>query len=445
MALVALVAASCPGADTLADSGSSPASRRASCSFGPGDLPAKTLADFPAEDGGLPIDHILLVMQENRAFDHYFSSLTVPGQTVDGAAPAATNPDPERPALPVSRFHQTLVCFDGLDNSWDAVHREIDDGGMDGFAIEEAESGDPSGARALGYYKQDDLPFYYGLAEAFAISDRHFEPVQGPSVPNQLYFMAGTSWGLTSNGVPPQTDDGGNGLPNLFTELDRAGVGWNVYGDDFPREIVLLDTWAANQAHFQPLSRYFQDAQAGALPALSIVESSSFSDFGEDGGTDEEPPSDFQLGQTWVEGVIEALMASPNWPTAALFLTWDEGGGLYDHVPPPPACIPDDWPPQIPDGGVLAQFDHDGVRVPLIVVSPYAKRGYVSHHVTDHASLLRFVASRFGLAALTSRDANAEPPFDMFDFAQSDPSVPELPDAGVAPAQLAACVSAYPR
>src|SRR6185369_12316053 len=143
-------------------------------------------------------------------------------------------------------------------------------------------------------------------------------------------------------------------------------------------------------------------------------------------------------GQRYVASVVNALFKSPNWPTSALLITWDENGGLYDHVPPPPACLPDDFPTvdKFEGGGthsVRGTFDSLGVRVPLILVSPYARRGHVSHHVTDHTSLIRFIEAKFDLPALSRRDANAEPPFDLFDFANPDVSLPTLRPAAVDP------------
>ncbi len=111
-------------------------------------------------------------------------------------------------------------------------------------------------------------------------------------------------------------------------------------------------------------------------------------------------------------------MESPNWKRTALFFTYDEHGGFYDHVPPPKACPPDAIHPILEPKDAPGEFDRLGVRVPMIVISPYAKKHYVSHHVYDHTSILRFVQARFDLPALTARDAHARPPFEMFDFAQ---------------------------
>jgi phospholipase C len=417
---------------------------RQRCAFGSGDLPSATLADFGLHGTRIPIDHFVLVMQENRTFDHYFSSLTVPGQTLDGAAPNASNPDPTHPGSTISRFHQTAYCFDNPAESWDQVHAEIDGGALDGFTTQNALSdpaNDPTGARAMGYYDQTDLPYYYALAQAFAISDRHFSSVQANSWPNRAFYMAGTSYGIIDDSVPTQTDAKGDVLPNLFTRLNDAHVTWSFYVQDVPSLAILDTTWGKNLMHVQSFSQFFTDAAAGQLPSVTYVEGTDLS-----GGVspDEDPPADMQLGQAMVASVVNAVMQSPQWPKTAVLFSFDEQAGLYDHVPPPAACAPDDIPPILQPGDVQAGFDQLGLRVPLIAVSPYAKRGYVSHVVTDHTSVLRMVAARFELPALTHRDANAEPPFDLFDFTHPDLSIPSLPDATIDPAQQQACAAKYP-
>jgi phospholipase C len=419
-----------------------PDSCRASCGYGSGDRPDATLADaFPAH---IPVEHLILVMQENRTFDHYFSSLTVPGQTVDGAPATASNPNPTKPGAAIARFHQTAFCFDNPAESWDEVHREVNGGAMDGFTVEaglESPVNDPTGSRVMGYYDETDLPFYYALARSFAISDRHFASVLANSWTNRLFYMAGTSYGVTSNVMPDQEDADGTVYPNLFTRLNDAGVTWNFYVQDFPTLAILGETWAKNISHVQPFEQFFTDAAAGQLASVTFVEGTDMM-----GGVspDEDPPADYQVGQAMVARIVASTMTSPHWPDAALFLTYDEQGGFYDHVPPPAACVPDDIPPQIDAGGVVAAYDSYGLRVPLMVISPYAKRGYVSHQVTDHTSILRFVSAKFGLPALTHRDANAVPPFDMFDFDHQDLTVPQLPDATIDTAARDMCASKYP-
>jgi phospholipase C len=435
-----LLANACTGADPCHPADAC----RARCAFGSGDTPSATLADFDLHGTKIPIDHFVMVMQENRTFDHYFSSLTVPGQTVDGASPTATNPDPTMPGGTISRFHQTAYCFDNPAETWDQVHTEIDGGALDGFTTQNALSdptNDPTGSRAMGYYDQTDLPFYYALAQAFAVSDRHFSSVQANTWPNRSFYMAGTAYGITDDVVPTQTNAKGELYPNLFTELDAAKVTWGFYVQDVPTLAILDQTWAKNISHVQPFSQFFADAAAGQLPSVAYVEGTDLS-----GGAspDEDPPADMQVGQAMVASIVSAVTKSPEWPSTALLFSFDEQGGLYDHVPPPAACVPDDIAPILQPGDVQASYDELGLRVPLVAVSPYAKRGYVSHVVTDHTSLLRMIAARFELPALTHRDANAVPPFDMFDFSHPDLSVPSLPAAAIDPAQQQTCAAKYP-
>ena len=151
--------------------------------------------------------------------------------------------------------------------------------------------------------------------------------------------------------------------------------------------------------------------------------------------------------QKLISEVIAALMQSPQWKRSALFLTYDEHGGIYDHVAPPKACAPNDGKGPVDKNGkpVAGAFDRYGFRVPLVVVSPYAKRGYVSHEVYDHTSIIRFIEARFRVPALTARDANAAIPLDFFDFANPPHlTPPTLPTATVDAAGLAACQQSFP-
>jgi phospholipase C len=416
---------------------------RARCAYGSGDVAEVTLADVaPDLYGHIPIDTFVLVMQENRTFDHYFSSLTVPGQTVDGASPDATNPDPTGATAAISRFHQTAYCFDNPAESWDQVHREIDGGALDGFTTQNASADDPTGARSMGYYDATDLPYYYALAQAFAISDRHFASVQANTWPNRMFYMAGTARGITSDVFPPTMDGSGHLLPDLFTRLDDAHVSWAFYVQDVPTLGIIPTELGAHEQLVLPYSQFATDAAAGVLPHVVFVEGSDLK-----GGVspDEDPPADVQVGQAFVHDIVDATMHSPQWPRAALLFSYDEQGGLYDHVAPPAACVPDDTPPDLGSGDVMAGYDALGLRVPLIAVSPYARRGYVSHVVTDHTSILRLVEARFELPALTHRDANAIPPLDMFDFAaEPDLTIPTLPDPPIDATQQQACAATYP-
>jgi phospholipase C len=435
-ALVALLAA-CGDNTKPSDCHDTPDACRAACAYGAGDLASTTVADLAPP--AIPIDHFILIMQENRTFDSYFSKLTIPGQTIEVAGDTTGNVDAM--GNPANRFHQTTYCFDNPAESWDEVHREVDGGKMDGFAVQNATATDPTGSRAFGYYDETDLPYYYALSRAFAISDSHFASVQANTFTNRAFYMAGTAFGITTNSFTPDMDANGNPLPDLFSRLDDAKVDWAMYAQDAPSIGILVASFGKNLKHVNPYDQFFTDAAAGTLPPVVFVEGSD-----QKGGVspDEDPPADMQVGEKFVHDIVAAVTASPVWPHAAVMFSFDEQGGLYDHVPPPKACIPDDIPPMLSPDNVQAAYDAYGLRVPLIVVSPYAKRGYVSHVVTDHTSTLRLLEARFKLPALTHRDANAVPPFDMFDFDHPDPSVPPLPDAPVDDTQRTACAAKYP-
>jgi phospholipase C len=399
--------------------------QRAACAYQPGTKAAQTLAAELPTGRDLPVDHIVLVMQENRSFDHYFSELDLPG--LDGAARSDSNPDSHGNRVP--RFHLPSKCATSPDHGWATEHHNFDGGKNDGFVTA---NGD--GAFPMGYYDGGDLPYYYALARAFAFSDRHFSSALAPTWPNRMFYFAGTSWGLVSNtfpGLDPRTNQP---YPTLFSALDAAGVEWRTYAQTRPTPLIAdLRAYLDHRERFLVTDDFAADVAAGKLAAVTIVEGST-----EMGArsADDGPPSDVDIGQEFVSGIIRSVMESPFWQRSVIFLSYDENGGFYDHVVPPAACPPDELPPS--DDGP-DRFDQLGFRVPFFVISPYARRGYLSHTVTDHTDILRFVEARFGLPALTRRDANASAAFDMFDFAHPDFSVPALPTVTVDEAALAAC------
>jgi phospholipase C len=388
----------------------------------------------------LPIDHIVVMMQENRSADNYLGQLNSQGQPDYEAEPLTGNPDPTNPLNPpIVPFHKTTYCeIADLDHSWNGTHAEINSGAMDGFTAENATSSDPTGSRTMGYYDETDLPFYYGLYNTFATGDRYFASAPTPTLPNRLYLLAGTSFGHIRNnavlfaGVPG---------PSIFNLLDQFSVTWRIYAAQYPLAYgSLLFKYVNDRAstHVFPIAQYYADLAAGTLPNVAFVDAAMADEA--DAESDEHPPANVQLGQKFVADVVNGLMSSPQWESAALFLTYDEHGGFYDHVPPPAAPIPDAIPPTLLAGDTPGAFDQYGVRVPAAVVSPYAKSHFVSHVVHDHTSILRFIEYRFGLPSLTNRDATADPMLEFFDF-DNPPFVtpPLLPEATIDPVQLAAC------
>jgi phospholipase C len=390
-----------------------------------------------ANPNDLPIDHIVVLMQENRSADNYLAQLSAQGQPAYEAEPTTGNPDPTNNLNPpIVPFHQTNYCeVADLDHSWKGTHAEVNNGLMNGFTAQNAIAQDPTGSRAMGYYDQTDLPFYFGLYTTFATGDRYFSSVQTQTFPNRLYLLAGTSFGYIRNDALVLTK------PSVFNLLDNAGVTWRIYASEYPKAYgSVLFQYVASRAAVRvfPLAQYYTDLAAGTLPNVSFVDP----DFGGTNQTenDEHPPSDIQVGQKFVADAVNGLMASPMWSTSAFFLVYDEHGGYYDHVAPPVAPVPDTTLPRWAGGDPHALFDHYGIRVPVVVISPYSKASSVSHVVHDHTSILRFIESRFALPALTNRDAAADPMLEFFDFnTPAFASPPSLPAAVIDPGQLAAC------
>lgn len=393
----------------------------------------------PSPAPPIPIDHVVVFMQENRSFDAYLGQLHDEGQPeAEAEPPSASNPNPVKPgAAPVGPFHQTRYCeVADLEHSWTGAHREWDGGAMDGFTAVNATASDPTGSRAMGYYTSADLPYYYALYNTFAMADHYFSSVLGPTFPNRFYLLAGTSFGHIRNDLPPPD---GFAQRSVFNLLDEAGVGWRVYYSDV---LPFADEFSYVRAHSEgnvfPIAQYFADAASGQLPAVSFVDPVLLGDAAV--ANAEHPPSNVQVGQAFAASVVDALFHSPDWASSALFLVYDEDGGFYDHVPPPAAPTPDGIVPMLRPGDTPAGFDRYGMRVPAVVVSPYARRHFVSHAVYDHTSILRFIETRFRLPSLTQRDAVADPMLGMFDFATAAFAIPPpLPRATVNPAQAPGC------
>jgi len=407
------------------------------CPFAAGALPAATLPAGAPHGSQIPLDTIVVLMQENRSFDHYFGRLHSQGKRASEGEPQGTsNPDPQGGA-PIAAFHQNRYCeVADLDHSWNGTHREWNGGAMDGFTAANVNPADPTGRRTMGYYDRRDFPFYYALYRKFATGDRFFCSLLSQTFPNRFYLLAGTSFGHIRNDFFSGATEFAQ--PTVFNRLDEAGVTWKIYQSQFAFADLFAYVRNARQANVAPIAQYFADAKRGALPQVAFVDP-IFADR-PTVENDEHPPANVQVGQMFTAHVVKALLRSPQWRAAALFLTYDEHGGFFDHVPPPPACVPDAIPPMLEPGDAPGAFDRYGIRVPLVVVSPYARRRFVSHTVHDHTSILRFIETRFDLPALTARDANADPMLELFDFQHARfRRPPRLPRARIDARRLAQC------
>src|ERR1051326_4503801 len=404
------------------------AERIPTCRFGTGALPTQTAPRRPHRSKH-PLHTIVVMMQENPPFDHSCGQLPFQGQRRTKAEPRnASNPDPTNPSgPPITPFHQDHYCeVADLDHSWTGTHNEWNGGAMDGFTAANVDTNDPTGSRTMGYYDSSDLPFYYALYSNFAMADHYFCSVLSQTFPNRFYLLAATSFGHIRNDFPTSGTEFSQ--PTIFNVLDNAGITWKIYYNQVA--FGLLFAYVRNQAATQtaPLQQFMVDAAAGTLPQVSFVDPIFLGQANVE--NDEHPPSNIQVGQHFVSSVIGAFLDSPQSAHGALFLTYDEHGGYYDHVPPRRACTPDDIEPNLQSGDTPGHFDRYGIRVPFVVVSPYARKHYVSHRVYDHPSILRFIETRFDLPALTRRDANADAMLRLFRFNHPQiPTPPVLPPA----------------
>jgi phospholipase C len=413
---------------------------RQNCTFKAGDPAGVSVAKDARLGREIPIDTIVVLMMENRSFDHLLSNLPAYGQPdVDVATTANTNPDST--GAPVAFHHLDPYCFADTNHEWSGTHLEYGGGKNDGFVkANENFEGEASGARGMGFYDERDVPFLYAAANAFAIGDHYFCSVLGPTFVNREFLYAGTSFGYTSNQILFNPE------PNIMESLEAAKIDWHVYSETLPGPAIFLDVYSKYIGdRFSMLQYFFDDAAAGKLAPVVFVDPN----LRDDGAIrdDFHPPGDVQLGDQFLQKVTAAVTASPQWKRTALIITFDEHGGLYDHVPPPQACAPDDIPIML-GGGDQAEdgFQRLGFRVPLVVISPWARKHFVSHRVFDHTSILRFIEARWELPALTRRDANADPLYDLFDFGKASfETAPPLPAAVVDQQKLDDCTAQFPK
>jgi phospholipase C len=391
------------------------------------------------------IRHIIYELQENRTFDDYFGRMNkyradhgINDNAVDGLDLNEALPDAA--GHWIKPFHMHTECRENTQPSWNAAHVDYDYGKMDGFMktgnyFKQSSIIDPDGTRAMGYYDWTDLPYYYSLAFHFATSDRWFSSVLGPTGPNRAYSFAATSLGWISSPKGPS-----GGFPNLtiFDLLDHAGISWKYYYQNFnPSWIPEWSIYYKDRSKILPLHpNYYNDLQdESTFPQVVFIE--------ENGDKDEHPKPDpgttgaaasVQHGAQLLSRIIGGLMESPSWSSSVFILTWDEGGGIHDHVVPPSLPEPDGYTPGTKPGDEPGLFNQAGFRVPLIVISPWTGPHQVSHTVRDHTSILKLIETRFGLPPLTARDADADDMREFFNFSTppwlTPPPLPAQPTNG---------------
>ena len=353
------------------------------------------------------IKHVVVLMMENHSYDNHLGMLRRAG--ADGfklgsnGKPLAVNPYPNGCIQHAFRMPTTCQLKGKPSQSWTDTHTQLNGGKLNGFV----KSG--SGPVSMGYWQQADLPFYYSLASVFPIADRYFCSVLGQTFPNRRYLMAATSIGMINDTVPGLTDYPANGT--IFDRLHNAGVPWMDYFSSLPTLALFPPLLTKYPSRLAPVSQFFSHAAVGTLPGYSLVEP----DFGKQS---EENPQNIARGEAFAAKVINAVMSGPGWKDTLLIWVFDEHGGYYDHVVPPKAIPPDNISPHTGGGPVYTGFAQYGFRVPCAVVSPWARPGYVSHQVFDHASICALVEHKWNMPAMTHRDANAHNMLDMLDLSR---------------------------
>jgi phospholipase C len=363
-----------------------------------------------------PIQHLIVLMQENHTFDNYFG--TYPG--VDGLPADTSMPvDPNNPAAgTVQPWHIGNSTITDLSHTAPTFRGQYNNGKMDGF-VSYLNSINQKGLLSMGYYNGEDIPYYWNLADEFVLFDRFFSSSADGSFPNHMYWVAGQS---------PQALRGQKladvlaNVPTIFDRLQAAGVSWKFYVENYDPSITYRNQAAAGNrasqiiwvpllnydrfiddpvltSHIVDLSQYYTDLEQGTLPSVAYIVPS---------GASEHPPQKPVTGERTVKNLIQELMRSTSWDSSAFLLLYDDWGGWYDHV----------TPPQVDNFGY-------GFRVPALLISPYSKKGHVDHTQLDFTSILKFIEENWNVQPLASRDAAASNFLGAFDFTQP-PRAPEF-------------------
>jgi len=379
---------------------------------------ARTAPPLAMPPGLVKIEHFVFIMQENRSLDEYFG--TYPG--AEGLPPNICIADPGGGPC-VKPFHDTNDVNRGGPHNWVDAQADIDGGKMDGFLIRSYSNFNPSSncqppapncspgtdpRDVMGWHDYHELPNYWSYANLYVLQDRMFESVRSYSLPAHLYMLAAQSGGYIGTGQARPTT---YTFPEITELLTSGKIDWKYYvtagsspGElDGNPEVQAFDKYTlwnplpafpavkndpAQWSRLVDASQFVKDAMNGTLPQVSWVIPSS--------PVSEHPPARLSTGQNYVTGLVNA----------AIFICWDDWGGFYDHVPPP---SPDQY-------GL-------GIRVPGLVISPYARQGYIDHKTYSFESWLKIVEERFGITPMQARDNNALDMYDAFDFSQQ----PRLP------------------
>lgn len=377
--------------------------------------PAVATVDEPTPEESLetltPIKHFITLMQENHSFDNYFG--TYPG--ADGFPVGLCEPlDPANPDRGCVEPHPIGdKAVSDLAHSAETFAMQYNDGKMNGFVAAHGDRPAEIAALSMGYYDDYNLPYYWNIADEYVLFDRFFTSSNGGSVRNHFYWVTGTPGNYERDSLK---EEGFDEIPTIFDRLEEAGISWKFYVQNYDPDINFLAdlgdgdhaqlVWVPllNYERFLtnpeltkrivPLEEFYTDLENNTLPAVSYMVPS---------GSSEHPPGSIQAGERFVRALLTSLMRSDSWDSSAFMWTYDDWGGWYDHVEPP----------QVDEFGY-------GFRAPTLMVSPYARRGYIDSTELDFTSMLAFIEQNWGVEPLADRDRNAVPFFEAFDF-ESDP------------------------
>ncbi|MEK6275750.1 MAG: alkaline phosphatase family protein [Actinomycetota bacterium] len=356
-----------------------------------------------------PVRHLITLMQENHTFDNYFG--TYPG--ADGLPPGTCMPRDvaRRSAGCVKPFHVGGRPVRDLGHNATVYEEQFRQGRMDGFVDVFRRQG-IDGSLAMGFYDDRDLPYYWNVADEYVLFDRFFTSAAAGSVVNHMYWIAGAP-GTPEDKVPA----GGFNVPTIFDRLEEQGISWKFYVQNYDPKINFRTPGSGDHAsqvvwapllaypryldnpdlfrHIVPIDEFFDDLLRGTLPAVSYMVPS---------GASEHPPGSILAGQRFVRTLINALMRSDSWSSSAFIWAYDDWGGWYDHVKPPP---------------VKGESDDRlgyGFRSPALLVSAFARRGYIDSTQLDFTSILKFIEENWRLEPLAERDRSAKSFAGAFDF-----------------------------
>ena len=362
-----------------------------------------------------PFDHVVVLMQENRSFDHFLGWL--PG--ADGIQEGLTFTDLTGTTYPT---YDLAPDFQGCgyadpDHSWEGGLVELNSGACDGFLRYPLDRA-AADTFPIGFYKESAVSVLGALARNYTTCDRYFASILAETYPNRFYQHCARTDRDHNMDITQTTMS-----PTIWDRLADATLSATYYFSEAP----FLALWGLKYASIMKTStHFFEDALAGTLPNVSFIDATNFP---ESNGvtTDDHPHADIRAGETWISSIYQAIRNSPNWSKTVLVINYDEWGGFYDHVVPP--LVTDDTVKAAltPDGAPHPDYRQLGFRVPCVVVSPFAPAQIVHDGPYEHSSVLKMIEWRWGLEAMTARDLNARNLAEVLDFSIARTDSPNIP------------------